>query len=234
MYDERLEALKAFDSPAISNAVATYPSKDFCLGLYNPWKGRWYTDQTLKCYFPHLGRLVGHVVTCVYGLPDPNYKRLSFGDLMRAIDKAPKPVILVIKQDMDPEIKNINGLLGGMMMTCFKQAGVVGVISDGPSRDIDEVREIGIQYMLTGTSAGHGDFALQAINVPVSVCGMDTAPGEIIHMDESGAVKFPEAYYDEVLKRCKEIQADESERQALMRQTNDVEQLIKIMTGQYK
>jgi hypothetical protein len=34
--------------------------------------------------------------------------------------------------------------------------------------------------------------------------------------------------------RCKIIQADESERQALMRQTNDVEKLIKIMPGQYK
>jgi 4-hydroxy-4-methyl-2-oxoglutarate aldolase len=235
MYDERLEALKAFDTPAITNAVATYASrKDTCLGLYHPWKGRWYTDQTLRCFFPELGRLVGHVVTCVYGLPDPNYNRLGIADLLRAIDKAPKPVILVVKQDMPPEIKNINGLMGGMMMTSFKQAGVVGVISDGPSRDVDEVREIGIQYMLTGASAGHGDFSLWAINVPVSVCGMDTAPGEIIHMDESGAVKFPEPYFDDILENCKKIQADEAERQALMRQTNDVEQIIKIMTGQYK
>jgi regulator of RNase E activity RraA len=33
--------------------------------------------------------------------------------------------------------------------------------------------------------------AVQAVNVPVSVGGMDVAPGELIHMDENGAVKFP-------------------------------------------
>ena len=33
------------------------------------------------------------------------------------------------------------------------------------------------QYMLTGVTAGHGAQAVQAINVPVSVGGMDVAPG---------------------------------------------------------
>ena len=56
------------------------------------------------------------------------------------------------------------------------------------SRDLDEVRPMGFQYMLTGVTAGHGAMAVQAVNVPVSVGGMDVAPGEIIHMDENGAV----------------------------------------------
>ncbi len=33
--------------------------------------------------------------------------------------------------------------------------------------------------------------AVQSVNVPVSVGGMDVAPGDLIHMDENGAVKFP-------------------------------------------
>jgi regulator of RNase E activity RraA len=33
--------------------------------------------------------------------------------------------------------------------------------------------------------------AINAVNVPVTVAGMDVAPGEIIHMDENGACKFP-------------------------------------------
>lgn len=235
MFDSRLEALKAFDTPAITNVIATYPAnRDTCLGLYNPWRIKWYTDQSLKCFFPELGRLVGYAVTCVYGLPDPSYNRLSFGDLLRAIDNSPKPVILAIKQDFPEEIKRKNGLLGGMMMTCFRSAGAVGVISDGPSRDIDEVRALNMQYMLTGACAGHGDFALHAINVPVEICGMDVMPGELIHMDESGAVKFPAQYLDDVVARAKILQADETKRQALMRETNDVERLIQIMSGKYE
>ena len=231
--DSKLEKLLEFDTPSITNVVATYPSKLSCLGLYHPWKGKWYTNQEVKAMYPEHGRKVGYAVTCVYGLPDPGYNRLSFGDLLRAIDASPKPVILAVKQDFPEDIKRINGLLGGNMMTAFKSAGVVGVVSDGPSRDVDEVRPLGMQYMLTGVTAGHGNFALQAINVPVEICDMAVAPGEIIHMDENGAVKFPADKVEEILKNVVTEAKVEARRQALMRATTDVEELIKIMKGVY-
>ncbi len=84
-------------------------------------------------------------------------------DLYKAIEKTPKPVIVAMKQDFPEEIKRKNGLCGGNMMTAFKSLGVIGVISDGPSRDLDEVRPMGLQYMLTGVCAGHGDFNIHAI-----------------------------------------------------------------------
>ena len=33
--DDRLEKLKQFDTPSITNVVATYPDKEYCLGLYH-------------------------------------------------------------------------------------------------------------------------------------------------------------------------------------------------------
>ena len=39
--DDRLEKLKQFDTPSITNVVATYPDKEYCLGLYHPWRGQW-------------------------------------------------------------------------------------------------------------------------------------------------------------------------------------------------
>ncbi len=33
---EMLEKLKGFDTPSITNVVATYPRNPFCLGLYEP------------------------------------------------------------------------------------------------------------------------------------------------------------------------------------------------------
>ena len=42
---ELMEELKQFDTPTITNVVATYPNdKENCLGLYHPWQGEWYTD----------------------------------------------------------------------------------------------------------------------------------------------------------------------------------------------
>ena len=232
---ELLEKLKNFDTPSVTNVVATYPGdKEHCLGLYHPWNTGWYTDERLKCMYPELGRMAGYVVTVTFGLPDPNFSRLSFLDLYKAIEKTPKPVILAMKQDFPEEIKRKNGLCGGNMMTAFKSLGVIGVISDGPSRDLDEVRPMGMQYMLTGVCAGHGDFAIHAINTPVEICGMVTAPGEIIHMDENGAVKFPADRLEEVEERLEKLAAYESKKQRLLAEHHDAESLAAIMADQYK
>lgn len=231
--DEKLEKLKKFDTPSITNVIATYPEKEYCLGLYHPWRGKWYTDENAKIMYPELDRTVGYAVTCTYGLPDANYDRLKFADVLRTIAKLNKPVVLVVKQDMPDEIKCRNGLLGGNMMTALKSVGVVGVISDGPSRDIDEIRPLNMQYMLSGVCAGHGKWALQSINTGVEVFGMQVTPGEIIHMDENGAVKFPAEHIDEVIDLATKLQKFEEKRQQMMRETNDVEEIIRIMSGIY-
>ena len=234
---ELMEELKQFDTPTITNVVATYPNdKENCLGLYHPWQGEWYTDQTLKCMYPELGRVVGYAVTCVYGLPDPDYKRhANIADVVEAINESPKPVILAVKQNFPEHIKKINGLLGGNLMTAFKAAGCVGVLTDGPSRDVDEIRPFGIQYMLTGVTPGHGAFALQATNVPVNICGMGVQPLEIIHMDENGAVKFPREYLEEVVIRAKRVVAKEAKMQDALRRTGgDLEKIKMVFNGIYE
>ena len=85
---EILEKLREFDTPSITNVVATYPKNPLCLGLYEPWRQNWYTDQSVHCIYPELGRLVGYAVTMVYSLPDPNFNRLTMRDMAEAfIDK---------------------------------------------------------------------------------------------------------------------------------------------------
>jgi len=235
MSAEKIEMLKKFDTPSITNVVATYPNnKEACLGLYHPWESNWYADQTLKCMFPDLGRVAGYVVTCEYGMPDPNFDRLSMKDLVIALDECPKPVILAVKQNLPEHIKNKNGLMGGNMMTTFKACGVVGVLSDGPSRDVDEIRPMGVQYMLTGVCAGHGYFSLYSINNAVNICGMDLVPGEIVHMDENGACKFPAKYLDEVIRRCELLQAEEERNMARIRNCKNAKEVLEAMGGPYK
>lgn len=208
---EMLEKLKGFDTPSITNVVATYPSNPLCLGLYEPWKQKWYTDQSVHCIYPELGARVGYAVTVVYSLPDPNYKGLTMKDLVEALAKSRKPSIIVIKQDFPPEILPKVGLCGGNMTTMFKACGAVGVVTNGPSRDVDEIRPMEFQYIMSGVTPGHGDMAIHAVNVPVSVAGMDVAPGEIIHMDENGACKFPADRLADVYKNVTELAKNEAE-----------------------
>lgn len=226
---EILDQLARFDTASITNAVASYPGDpDGCLGLYNPWTVNWYTDQHIRCIFPELGPRVGYAVTVRYGMPDAHFGRLDFGDVLRAIDASPKPVIAILEQALPEHIKNKNGLSGGNMTTAMKRMGCVGVVSDGPSRDMNEIRGMDFQYLLTGVCPGHGDFQIDAINVPVSVCGMDVAPGEIIHMDENGACKFPADKAAQVLELVSKLCAEEAGHMQRMREAAGVDDLADI------
>jgi len=88
--------------------------------------------------------------------------------------------------------------------------------------------------MLTGCTAGHGDFAVQQVGGAVEVCGMAVSTGDIIHMDENGAVKFPPQYLERVNELCQELSAFEAKKQSLLAQHSDPETLAKIMADQYE
>jgi regulator of RNase E activity RraA len=228
---EMLEELRQFDTPSVTNVVATYPNNPLCLGLYNPWTENWYTDQTIRCMYPELGRTVGYAVTCVYSVPDPGYSRVSFMDVLDALAAYKEPTILVFEQKFPPEFANKAGLAGGNMTTAMQAVGCVGAISNGPSRDLDEIRPMKFQYMLSGITPGHGGMAVQAVNVPVSVAGMDVSPGEIIHMDENGACKFPADKLEAVLTNVKALIEEEGDMQGRIRKARSVAEVKAIFSG---
>jgi 4-hydroxy-4-methyl-2-oxoglutarate aldolase len=229
---DMLEQLRDHDTPSITNVVATYPRNPLCLGLYNPWTQNWYTDESIRCIYPELGRTVGYAVTCVYGLPDPNYSRLTFMDVIDALDTSKKPTILVLEQRFPPEVAGKVGLAGGNMVSAMKAVGCVGLISNGPSRDVDEVRPMSFQYMLSGVTPGHGDMAVHAVNVPVCVAGMDVSPGEIIHMDENGACKFPADRLEAVLTNVRALAQQESGRMGALQKATSAAEVRAIYAGQ--
>jgi regulator of RNase E activity RraA len=228
---EIFEALKDFDTPSITNVVATYPDHPLCLGLYNPWTQNWYTDQSIRCMYPELGPVIGYAVTCVYGLPDPTYSRLSFMDVIDALDAAPKPTIFVFQQKFPPDIAGKVGLSGGNMTSAMQAVGCVGAISNGPSRDIDEIRPMNFQYLLSGVAPGHGPTAIHAIDVPVTVAGMDVAPGDVIHMDENGACKFPADKLEAVLNNVRQLRDEEAARMGALHQAKTAEEVRAIFAG---
>lgn len=229
--DELLKELRQFDTPSVTNVVATYPGQDICLGLYNPWTENWYTDQTIRCMYPELGPLVGYAVTCVFALPDPGFDRLSFMDVIDALDASPKPTVLVFEQKFPPEIAGKVGLAGGNMTAAMQAVGCVGAISNGPSRDIDEIRPMKFQYMLSGVTAGHGGMAVQAVNAPVSVGGMDVAAGELIHMDENGAVKFPADKLESVVANLHRLRDQEEARIGALKKASSATEVRAIFAG---
>lgn len=153
-------------------------------------------------------------------------------DVVDALDAAKKPTVLLLQQKFQPEIAGKASLAGGNMVSAMKALGCVGLISNGPSRDLDVIRPMGFQYMLTGVTAGHGAMTVQAVNVPVTVGGMDVAPGELIHMDENGAVKFPADKLEAVLRNVRALPKEEEARMSALQQASSAAEVRATFGGQ--
>jgi regulator of RNase E activity RraA len=60
---------------------------------------------------------------------------------------------------------------------------------------------------------------------------MDVAPGELIHMDENGAVKFPADRLTSVLANAKAFLDDEAQRLASLRQAKTAAEVRATLSG---
>lgn len=214
-----IRQLEKIDTPTISNVVAAYPESDLCLKLYDAWFGQWYTDSTMRCMYPELGPRLGYVATAVFSEKSNQYTGVHRWALPEHIDGTKKPVILVAKQAFQPFLANRVGLFGGNVTTQYKALGAVGAVTDGPMRDIDEIREMAFQYLATGVTPSHGEMMQIAVGVPVTVCGMTVMPGDMIHMDIHGAVKFPASRMTEVLENAQELLKREAEGRKIFEDT---------------
>jgi 4-hydroxy-4-methyl-2-oxoglutarate aldolase len=217
--DEIIRRLEKIDTPTISNVVAAYPESDLCLKLYDAWSGQWYTDSTMRCMYPELGPRLGYVATAVFSEKSDQYTGVHRWALPEHLDGAKKPVILVAKQAFQPMLANRVGLFGGNLTAQYKALGCVGVVTDGPIRDIDEIRGMAFQYLATGVTPSHGEMIQRAVGVPVTVSGMAVAPGDVIHMDVHGAVKFPASRMTQVLENAQELLKRETEGRKVFEDT---------------
>ena len=215
---EILGRLQRIDTPTISNVVATYPRSENCMKLYDAWYGEWYTDATLKCVYPELGPKVGYVATAVFCERTDKYQGMNRWALPEHLERTKKPIVLVAEQQFEHALDNRVGLFGEIMTTQYKAMGVVGVVTNGPMRDIDAIKPLGIQYYCTGVTPGHGDFIVKAVDVPVKVGGMMVMPGDVAHMDMHGVVKFPASKMGEILERAERLLAAEADTMRVFRE----------------
>jgi len=211
---EIIQRLRKFDTATICNIVATYSDSDICLKLYDAWEGGYYTDTSVHCIYPELGPICGYAATAWYSDMKPEHTKLDPWILYERLDATPKPVVLVAKQTYSDDLPNKSGLFGGMMTAEFKAFGVVGVVTDGAMRDYIEIKEQDVQYLATGFTSGHGDTQLRGANMPVTLAGMSVKPGDIIHMDQCGACKFPADKLRKVLEYATELLSREAKEKA--------------------
>jgi regulator of RNase E activity RraA len=182
---EQVEFLRSIDTPTVCNLLEMVAPER---------RGMGYTVKHLHCPFPDLPPMVGFAKTVTIKtrdkvpLGDGSYmaKRLDYLDYVAA---APSPSIVVI-EDLDGEHVGFGAFWGEVQSNVHKALGCLGTITNGSIRDIPQIPP-GFQMLAGSISPSHAYVHVEDFGVPVTIHGMATVSGDLIHADRHGAVVVP-------------------------------------------
>jgi regulator of RNase E activity RraA len=197
---EQIEALKAIDTPTICNAIESFEVRGRVEG---------FTGCDIACLTPELPPMFGYALTVTVDSTTPGIPRDNevWKAWVRAMEAAPKPIVLVF-QDVGPQPRK-SAHMGEMMATIAQKLGGVGLVTDGGVRDLAEVRAMKFHYFAIGAVASHGNPRLLAVNVPVTIDGVDIQPGDLVHGDLNGVTLIPAEIAEQVAAEATRLRNNE-------------------------
>nr|MDJ0950800.1 ribonuclease activity regulator RraA [Alphaproteobacteria bacterium] len=118
------------------------------------------------------------------------------GSIRDAIEAMPADRVVVI----DARGETAAATLGDLLLARLKVRGCLGIVSDGPVRDVAGIRQVGLPVFCAGAAAPPSIAALYFVGweQPVGCGGVAVFPGDVIVADEDGAVVVPRALADEI------------------------------------
>src|SRR5689334_6089184 len=180
-----LEALTAFDTPTICNALEIVTPARRTIG---------FTRRPLVAPFPELKPVVGFARTAMIRSREPHPRDRESANRIRLgyyehIAEKPLPSIAVL-QDIDAPDTGFGAFWGEVQTHVHAGLGCVGVITDGSVRDLDAMSP-GFFVLAGSVMPSHAHVHLVEFGGTVSVAGMMVSANDIIHADRHGAVVIP-------------------------------------------
>jgi len=180
-----LEKLKAYDTPTICNALEIIDPARRLTG---------FTVRPLICPFPNLPPIVGYAKTASIRSThineyDPGKARAQRIAYYEYVASQPAPGIMCI-QDLDGHDTGFGAFWGEVMSAVHKGLGLLGVVTDGSIRDIDQWAP-GFQALCGSVMPSHAHVHLADFGRQVRVAGMVVKSGDLVHADRHGAVTIP-------------------------------------------
>ncbi|CCQ94220.1 putative regulator of ribonuclease activity [[Clostridium] ultunense Esp] len=184
--NERMAEWKSLSTTSISDALG---------GLTN-------MDPGIKPVADHL-RVAGRAYTV----------RLKAGDnalVLKGIREANPGDVLVI----DGKGYLYTAVCGDFVAGMAQMAGLAGMVIDGAIRDIAGIRKLNFPVFSRGTTVAAGEKGGKGeTGGPISCGGVPVRSGDLIVGDADGVVVIPQEMEGEVLKKAKEKQAKDEERE---------------------
>lgn len=198
-----LDALAAFDTPTICNALER---------LQPDLQGYGYTTRAFVCGFPQQKPIVGYARTAMIRSTRPlglsaAAQRALQNDYYRYIDAGPRPSIVVIQDLDDPPGRG--AFWGEVQSAIHVGLGARGLLTNGSVRDIDQWAP-GFQFLAGSIGPSHAYAKPVGFGDEVHVFGLRVRAGDILHADRHGAVIVPPDLVRAVPAAAREIAAREA------------------------
>jgi 4-hydroxy-4-methyl-2-oxoglutarate aldolase len=199
-----LDALAAWNTPSISNAVELFNVRP---------RNEGFASGAIRCIFPHFPVMVGYAVTAtiranVEAPADARERTARFYDHVLSV---PGPRVVVIQDLDDPPA--VGSFWGEVNANTFKAHGCIGVVTDGGVRDVDEVEALGFHYFAREVIPSHAYVHVVDSGIPVQIGGLTVRPGDLIHADKHGVMTVPLEIADLVPEAAQRI--EDYERQLI-------------------
>ena len=173
-----------------------------------------------RALFPETPKIVGEAYTLRFipmreDLATPaTYAKA--GSIREAIEAMPPGRIVVI----DSHGEQGCATLGDILAARLKARGAIGVVSDGPMRDVAEIRPLDLPIYCNGAAAPPSIAGLlfAGWEQPIGCGGVAVYPGDVVMADEDGAVVLPRALAEEVARDAPEQERFERFAQMNVRQ----------------
>ncbi|MBV8890113.1 MAG: RraA family protein [Alphaproteobacteria bacterium] len=207
-----LEALRAYDTPTICNALELVAPARRATG---------FTRRPLFAAFPQMKPVVAFARTAMIRSREPHPRDRDTANRIRLgyyehIAAKPLPSIAVI-QDIDAPDTGFGAFWGEVQTHVHKGLGCAGVITDGSVRDLDAMAP---DFLVLAGSVmpSHAHVHLVDFGGTVSVAGMLVTANDVIHADRHGAVVIPSEAVEKIaaavdlLTRREKVIIDASKR----------------------
>jgi len=106
-------------------------------------------------------------------------------------------------------IYEMNSKALGMTCVVDDREVLVGIITDGGVRDLDEMRGMGFNAISKAVLVSHAYTHLVCVGVPVTVGGLIVHPGDLLAADQHGVIQLPHEIAREVAAAAQRVEDDE-------------------------
>jgi regulator of RNase E activity RraA len=176
-----LAKLRTFDTPTICNVIELFDVRPRNVG---------FMDKTIRSAFPEMPPMVGFAATatCRTAFDARIGKPYAIDDQVARFGDLSGPPVVVF-QDLDSP--PLAATFGEIMCTTYKTFGAVGLVTNGPGRDLDQVRALNFPVFTDGAVCSHGYIRMFDFHIPVHVGGTAVFPNDLLHGDVNGVTTIP-------------------------------------------